>query len=174
MYSLDAANRFVEEVFLPFWNERFSVRAAEPGDAHRPLAEGCNLLRLFAETDERVIRADFTSRYRNVHYQIEKQEAEDRMPKSRITIERRLDGTPHFRWGKRYLNPTALPAAPTPCGASRLERVAEPRPAAAPRPFARTATSSTATWTPGQRREDISIARYQVTSLLLCYHVHDG
>jgi len=34
------ANRFLAEHWMPFWNERFAVAAAEPLDAHRLVAAG--------------------------------------------------------------------------------------------------------------------------------------
>lgn len=106
--SLEAANRFLEEEFIPFWNERFAVAPREPLDAHRALPEGTGLLRLFAETEERVIGYDFSFRYRNRFYQIETVDADGAMPKTRVTIERRLDGTTRFRWRDRYVMPTPL------------------------------------------------------------------
>jgi len=106
--SMEDANRFLDEKFLPFWDARFTVAPRETADALRPLPEGVDLLRLFAETDERVIREDFTFRYANRHFQIEKGEAEPRMPRSRITIEHRLDGSTQYRWRETYLKPTPL------------------------------------------------------------------
>lgn len=108
--TMEEANRFLDEVFLPFWETRFTAEPREPADALRPLPAGVDLMRIFAETDERVIRADFTFRYANRHYQIEKDEAEPRMPGSRITIEHRLDGSMHYRWRESYLQPTPLPS----------------------------------------------------------------
>lgn len=110
--TMEDANRFLDEVFLPFWEERFTVEPREPANAHRPMATDIDLLRLFAETDERVIREDFTFRYRNVYYQIEAREAEPRMPGSRVTIEHRLDGSVRYRWQESYLEPTPLPGKP--------------------------------------------------------------
>jgi hypothetical protein len=110
--TMEDANRFLDEVFLPFWEERFTVEPRESADAHRPLAGGIDLLRLFAETDERVIREDFTFRYRNVYFQVEAGEAEPRMPSSRITIEHRLDGSVRYRWRESYLEPRPLPGKP--------------------------------------------------------------
>jgi hypothetical protein len=110
--TMEDANRFLDEVFLPFWEERFTVEPREAADAHRPLAGDLDLLRLFAETDERVIREDFTFRYRNVYYQVEEREAEPRMPGSRVTIEHRLDGSVRYRWRESYLEPTPLPGKP--------------------------------------------------------------
>jgi hypothetical protein len=128
--SLEEANRFLEEVFIPFWSARFTVEARENTDAHRPLSEGVDLLRLFAETEQRVIRADFTFRYRNVHYPIEAPEADPRMPKQKLTLEPRLDGSICYRWQERYLSPTALPRAPEP-----PRPVSQPRPAPPVRPI---------------------------------------
>ena len=128
--SLEEANRFLEEVFLPFWEARFTVEVREDVDAHRPLPEGVELLRLFAQTQQRVIRADFTLCYRNVYYQIEAPEADPRMPKQKLTIGHRLDGCICYRWQERYLVPTALPRAPQP---SRPEP--QPRPAPPVRPI---------------------------------------
>ena len=112
--SMEQANHFLEEVFLPFWNGRFTVEPLEPTDAHRPLPEGADLLRLFAETEQRVIRNDFTFRFRNRHYQIAAGEAQPTMPRTRVTIEKRLDGTTCFRWRNTYLAPAPLLARPEP------------------------------------------------------------
>lgn len=106
--TMEGANDFLEEKFLPFWETRFTVEPREAADALRPLPAGLDLMRLFAETDERVIREDFTFRYANRHFQIDRDDAEPRMPGSRITIEHRLDGSTHYRWGECYLNPTPL------------------------------------------------------------------
>lgn len=128
--SLEAANRFVEETFIPFWDERFGVGPAESADSHRPLPDGVDLMRLFAETEERVIGNDFTFRYLNRFYQIETVDADGAMPKTRITIEQRLDGTLRFRWRERYLMPTSQlgrPEKPRPTTA-KPERTAAPRP----------------------------------------------
>lgn len=101
--SLENANRFLDEAFVPFWNERFAVEPASAVDAHRPLPEEVDLLRLFAETETRVIRNDFTLRYRNNHLQIRRSEADAAMPGSRVSIERRTDGSTRYRWNERYL-----------------------------------------------------------------------
>lgn len=110
--SLEAANGFLEAEFMPFWNQRFSVPPRERTDAHRALPAGVDLLQLFADTDARVIGNDFTFRYQNRFYQIEAPDADGAMPKSRLIIEQRLDGTRRFRWRTRYLLPTPLAGRP--------------------------------------------------------------
>lgn len=108
--TMEEANRFLDEVFLPFWETRFTVAAREAADALRPLPEGVDLMRLFAEADQRVIREDFTFRYQNQHFQIEQGEAEPRMPGTTVTIEHRLDGSTCYRWRDGYLAPKPLPS----------------------------------------------------------------
>jgi transposase len=128
--SMEEANRFLEEDFIPFWDGRFIVEPVESVDAHRPLPGGVDLLRLFAETEERVIGHDFTFRFQNRFYQIEAHDADGAMPKSRMTIEQRLDGTLRFRWRERYFLPSPLEARPAPPPKPK------PAPALGPRPLA--------------------------------------
>jgi hypothetical protein len=111
--SMEDANRFLQDVFIPCWKQRFTVAPAEAADAHRPLPIGIDVSVLFAETETRVLREDFTFRYRNEHWQVGAADAKDLRPKQRVTIERRLDGSVHYRCGGRYLNP-ALYVTPPP------------------------------------------------------------
>jgi hypothetical protein len=112
--SREDANRFLEDVFIPFWNLRFSVEARESTDAHRALPEGADLLCLFAQTEQRVIRADFTFRYKNQHFQIESAHAHPSMPTRKIVVERRHDGSIRFRSQDHYLEPTPIAPPPPP------------------------------------------------------------
>lgn len=97
------ADRFLQEVFIPFWDERFSVQPADPVDAHRPLPEDMDLEALFASTETRKVTRDFTLRFRNQRYQIPRVQAHPTMPGSEIVVEERLDGCLHFRWRDQYL-----------------------------------------------------------------------
>jgi hypothetical protein len=130
--SMEAANRFLEEVFIPFWDERFTVEPATAADTHRPLYEDVDLQRLFAETEERVVRSDFTFRYKKQWYQIEKAEAEGAMPRTKVTIELRLDGRLRFRWRESYLEPVPIAARPKPV--KEKAAAASPAPSAKGRP----------------------------------------
>ena len=106
--TIEEANRFLEDFWIPFWNQRFAVEPAEAIDRHRPLAERVRLDVLFAETWTRVITNDFTFRFKNRRYQIGQQEARGLRPKDTITIEFRIDGSTHFRWKRRYLTPELI------------------------------------------------------------------
>lgn len=86
----------------------------DSADAHRKLPEETGLNALFAEAETRVLREDFTFRYRNEHWQVEEVHARDLKPKQRVTVERRLDGSIHYRCGSRYLTPFPFVAARPP------------------------------------------------------------
>jgi hypothetical protein len=106
--TIEAANEFLDEVWVPFWQERFAVEPADPADRHRPLPKGVCLRALFAETWTRVVANDFTIRFRNRRYQIPKTQARGLKPKDRVTIELRVDGSTHFRCKSRYLMPELI------------------------------------------------------------------
>ena len=122
--TLEAANRYLEERWVPFWNERFTVAPADPLDAHRPLPPDTDLEALFAETDTRVVARDFTVRFENRFWQVTARDAEAAgvAPGSPVVVERRLSGELRFRHRGCYLTPTALGAV----------RSATPKPAPAP------------------------------------------
>lgn len=117
--SLEEANRFLQETFIPFWNHRFTVAPSQPEDAHRSLPEELDLDVVFAETETRMLREDFTFRYRNQVWQVEAHEAQDVRPKQKIVIEHRLDGSAHYRCGQLYLQPVLFIPAPAARAAMR-------------------------------------------------------
>ena len=98
------ANRYLEEVYIPFWNERFAVEPAEPRDVHRRLPKRFDLESLFAETRTRTIGNDFTITYKGRKLQIAKSQARGIRPGHKLTIEIRLDGSTRYRWNRRYLD----------------------------------------------------------------------
>ena len=53
--TIDEANRYLEDIYIPFWNERFAVQASDPSDLHRPLPDEVNLKRLFSRTETRSV-----------------------------------------------------------------------------------------------------------------------
>jgi len=112
--SLEEGNRFLEEVYLPYWNERFPVQPADPKDVHRRLPKAADLERLFADTVTRTVTADFTIRYKNARLQISKAQARGIRPGQQITVERRLDGSTRFRSNARYLTLEAVAQLPRP------------------------------------------------------------
>lgn len=102
--TFDDANRFLEDVYVPFWNERFAVEPADPRDVHRRLSRRSDLERLFADTLTRTIANDFTITYKGRRLQIAKAQARGIRPGQKLTIELRLDGSTRYRFNNRYLD----------------------------------------------------------------------
>lgn len=131
--TLEDANRFLDETFIPFWNKRFAVNPQSLKDLHRPLPRDTDLMEIFADKEQRLIRSDFTVRYQNIFYQIPKRSAEASMPGSRITVARRLDGKLQFYWKTVPLKVIVLHGLPK---SQEPERLTQPHNRPKPRPSA--------------------------------------
>lgn len=85
--TLEEANR-VLEVYLPKYNRRFEVPAANKADLHRPVPGDLNLKSIFSIKEKRMVRNDWTIAYGAKYYQIL-----DKTQAKSITVEERLDGS---------------------------------------------------------------------------------
>jgi len=112
--TVDAANRFLVETFIPRFNAQFAVPAAEPGDLHRPLTTGerHTLDAIFARQWTRVVHNDFTIAFQKQWYQLTKVQSVTVCKQDTITIEERLDGSVGMRLRGKYLAYTRLPERP--------------------------------------------------------------
>jgi transposase len=57
--TIAEANRYLERVYLPLWNGRFTVKPAKGTDAHRPLRGEHDLAAILSHVEERVVAADY-------------------------------------------------------------------------------------------------------------------
>jgi transposase len=109
--TIDEANEVLERL-LPDHNRRFNVPAADAGDAHRALGSGHRLDAILSHQETRVVNNDYTIRFENRLYQLEKPiYAGERG--GNVIIELRLDGTMAIRFGNRYLNYHDIATRPT-------------------------------------------------------------
>ncbi len=108
------ANIFLENVFLPAFNNKFSVIPAKEGNLHKPLSETDknNLTSIFSIQSTRKINNDFTIQFKNNWYQLAEIQPTTVRPKEIVIVEERLNGTIHFSLQKLYLNYTILPEKP--------------------------------------------------------------
>jgi transposase len=100
--TIEAANRFLKEQFIPFWNRRFIKEPASPAAAHRS-RKGYDLNAILSVQVTRTVRNDYTIQLNNARYQIEKKQVRPGLRKAKVTVELRLDGTMRLRWKNRYL-----------------------------------------------------------------------
>lgn len=104
--SLAEANRFLEK-YLPKYNRRFCVAAADKVDVHRPVPEGLNLYSILCVREQRVVRNDGTVMFESGLYQIREP---GRLGK--VTVERRLNGSLRFSDRGRKLEWAKVAARP--------------------------------------------------------------
>jgi transposase len=123
--TLEQANAFLES-YLPGYNQRFRVVAAQPADLHRRLGARQDLNAILCLKTQRHLNADRTVMHGGKRYQIE-----DRLRTSRLTVEEHLDGSLHIRHQGRALRYREIPSPPV----KALYPLA-PRPHPAPLPAA--------------------------------------
>jgi hypothetical protein len=134
--TIEAANRFLDEHYLPWWNAYHTVLPASPVDAHRSL-EALDLQAILSHQEPRQVQNDYTIQYDNQRYQILKASQLPNLRKNKVTVQKRLDGTLCI-WAKgQYLQTKALPpsagaAAPPPLGLRPLSGEAAPETVATP------------------------------------------
>jgi hypothetical protein len=118
--SLEAANRYLEQQYLPLWNERFTVKPASQMDAHRLLGKQHSLASILSHVEQRVIGQDYTLRFGARLYQIERKQIRPRLRGQTVRVERWLDGTTVVRTAEEELkvqiceNATAVDRYPSP------------------------------------------------------------
>lgn len=108
--TLEQANSYLEQNYLPLWNERFTIRPALEMDAHRPLGKDQDLRSILSQVERWVIATDYTLRYGSQLYQIEREQIQPRLRGQAVRIEQHLDGRLVVRTadGEVKLKPCAL------------------------------------------------------------------
>jgi hypothetical protein len=101
--NLEAANQYLEQQYLPLWNQRFTVPPVSEVDAHRPLGPGHQLASILSHVEHRVIGQDYTLRYGRQLYQIDRDSIQPRMQGRVVRLEQQLDGTMVVRDAEREL-----------------------------------------------------------------------
>jgi hypothetical protein len=100
--TIEAANEFVEKIYLPQVNARFAVAPVSAADAHRG-GEGYDLEAILSIQEERQVRNDYTVQVDGRTWQIERGEIRGGLRRTKVIVERRLDGSLRLRWRDRYL-----------------------------------------------------------------------
>lgn len=101
--TLEQANRYLREEFLPWWNQHLVVTPASPVDAHRPLETDCDLDAILSVVETRQVTADFTIRFQGRIYQIARADVRPGLRGGIVRVERRSDQSIHVRFQDRYL-----------------------------------------------------------------------
>ena len=94
--TIAGANAVLEGGFVDGLNERFAREPLDPQDAHRAVPEGLDLAAVFVFEVTRTVANDWTIRYENRWYQITGPRGHLPRPRTKVTVQRRLDGSLHI------------------------------------------------------------------------------
>ncbi len=101
--TLEQANAYLQQEFLPWWNQHLTVAAANPTDAHRPLGPEHELASALSHMETRQVDNDYTIRWSGKLYRIVRADVRAGMRGGIVRVEARLDGTLAIRFRDRYL-----------------------------------------------------------------------
>ncbi|KRT65780.1 MAG: integrase catalytic subunit [Candidatus Dadabacteria bacterium CSP1-2] len=102
--SIEKANRYLHNKFLPRFNNKFSNAPKDPETAWRVLPKELNLESVFSIKEQRTVMADNTISFRNRIFQILPDKYRISFAKAKVVVEKRLDGSIHIRYKDQYLN----------------------------------------------------------------------
>lgn len=101
--TLEAANAYLVNEYLPWWNQTLVVRPANDADAHRPLGKDHDLAAILSHVEQRQVTNDYTIRWDSKFYQIDRRDVRTGMRKANVRVEQRLDGTLAVRFQEQYV-----------------------------------------------------------------------
>jgi transposase len=100
--SIEAANAYIREVYLPAHNARFAVAAAEPGSAFTPIP-GVDLDEILCVEEERQVQNDNCVSYRTLKLQIPASPLRPHFVKARVKVHVYADGSHALFHGPRCI-----------------------------------------------------------------------
>ena len=100
--TIDQANALLDGGLLAKHNRLFGVPPRDSGDAHRAVGTAFNVAAILSLQEQRTVANDYTVRFENRHYQLDKPIYPGERG-GKVVIEVRLDGSMAIRFGKHYL-----------------------------------------------------------------------
>jgi transposase len=103
------ANALLDGGLLAKHNRLFSVPPRQAGDAHRELGQAFNVAAILSLQEQRTVANDYTVRFENRHYQLDKPIYPGERG-GKVVIEVRINGSMAIRLGKHYLKYHEIPS----------------------------------------------------------------
>ncbi len=132
--TLEAANAYLTDEFLAWWNETLRVLPATAEEAHRPLGQEHNLAAILSHVERRQVTNDYTIRWDGKFYQIDRRDVKVGMRKAWVQVEQRLDGTMAVRFQDQYVRVCRCAQPIRELQPPRAAEVKSPQHAAKPKP----------------------------------------
>lgn len=101
--TLEQANRYLKQEFIPWWNETLTVAPASADDAHRALEKQHDLAAILSHVETRQVGHDYTIRFQSKVYQIERKAICAGLRGAAVRVEQRRDGSLAVRFRDCYL-----------------------------------------------------------------------
>jgi transposase len=123
--SLEAAQTYLEQEYLPQWNQRFTWVPEGSTDAHRPLRAEHQLAAILSHVEDRFVASDYTIRYQGKIYQIARGDIRPGLRGAQVRVEQRLDGSlaVKFRqYGLSVVECQTRPQTPPPPKPARAQK----------------------------------------------------
>ncbi len=110
--DLQTANAYLQHVYVPLWNRRFTREPQLAGDAHRAVLPGTDLDSVLSIRQSRTVGQDHTVRWQGVIYRVGREQIKTAMRGARVQVERRLDGSTWMHWRNQVLALKVCEATP--------------------------------------------------------------
>ena len=126
--TIEEANEFLEKIFIPKFNAKFSVEPRAKVNLHKKVTqfEKDNFSSIFSRHYERTIRNDYTISYKNIWYQLEETQSVAMFAGEIIKVEERFNGDIYFRLRGKYLNYRQIQEKPQKVSAKTVPWVLAP------------------------------------------------
>ena len=98
---MEAANKFLREVYIPKHNRRYAVEPAGSVDVHKPLLPEHDLDAILSIQKDRQVHNDSLVRFDSRFFLLA--HGHGLRPKTKVVVEQRLDGTLRIAHKGRYL-----------------------------------------------------------------------
>jgi len=132
--TLEQANEFLENSFLPFWEQRFTTPPRRARDAHRCLTRSYRLESILSFRTTRTVANDYTVQWDAQRWAINRGDILPGLRTARVKLERRLDGTLWVLFRGRYLplkrcdeSVEATPSGLLPSGVAKKKNKRKPK-----------------------------------------------
>jgi hypothetical protein len=110
--TIEEANRYLEEEFIPEHNEKFAVLPRVDKNMHILLNKNTDIEAVLSIKEERTVCNDYTIRYKNNYYQLEKAQPISVSKGDKVTVETRVTGETYLKKKNQYLDFYLLPERP--------------------------------------------------------------
>jgi hypothetical protein len=111
--TVEQANAYLNEQYLPWWEKRCTVEPASSDDAHRRVERQHDLAAILCHVESRTVKNGYVIQYGAEFYRVRREDVRTGLRGAVVRVEQRRDGTIAVRFGEQYVRVDKC-AAPQP------------------------------------------------------------